>query len=90
VDRKGLNFAWWRWLAGGDLLGGLLVLPWWPITALISLSLWLGEIIHIKSRRNEAHEKEAALKQASQYSHMSMDELLAEKGKAVRNLPDRK
>ena len=59
----------------GLLLGPLL----WPFAALLSIV----EYWHLRSKRREAAEKEAALKSANKYSKMSMDELLAAQKKAM-------
>src|SRR4051812_33837492 len=83
VPRKGLNFLWWGWLLSGDILAVLAVPLLWPLVALLSLLLWLGEHWHLRSKRRDAADKEAALKSANQYSHMSMDELLVAQKQAV-------
>jgi hypothetical protein len=77
VSRKGLNFLWWGWLLSGDILAVLLVPLLWPLIALLSLLFWLGEYWHLTSKRKELEQKQSAVKEANQYSNMSMDELLA-------------
>jgi len=77
VSRKGLNFLWWGWLLSADILAVLLVPLLWPLIALLSLLFWLGEYWHLTSKRKEKEQKESAVKEANQYSNMSMDELLA-------------
>jgi hypothetical protein len=57
------------------LLGPLL----WPIVTLLTiLEFW-----HLKSKRQETVEQEAALKDVNKYSNLSMDELLAAQKKAM-------
>ena len=77
VSRKGLNFLWWGWLLSGDVLAVLLVPLLWPLIASLSLLFWLAEYWHLTSKRKEKEQKESAVKEANQYSNMSMDELLA-------------
>ncbi len=77
VDRKGL-----RWLLVGDL-GFVLVPLLWPFFAFLSLLWWLGDYWHLKSKQRDVRERAMALKNANEYSHLTMEELLAKQKKIM-------
>lgn len=74
VDRKGLRIL-WGWTLVGDW-GFILVPLLWPLFALLSLLWWLGERLHLSAKRRDALEQAEALKNASEFSHLTMEELL--------------
>ena len=78
-----LNGIWFSWLTGGEIQALLMGLFLWPLFALISLVLWFGEILHIISKRRKAADNANELKRATKYSHMSMEELIAEQKKVL-------
>ena len=75
INRKGLNGLWWCG-GGGDIIGLLSWPLFWPIWAFLSLIWWLGEILHLRSQRNDEKDTKEKLESANKYSHLSMDELL--------------
>ena len=81
VDRKGLRILWGRSLAGD---WGIILVPLlWPLFALLSLLWWVGDFWHLKSKQKDAAEKAEAMKHATKYSHLSMEELLTEQKKMM-------
>jgi membrane protein insertase Oxa1/YidC/SpoIIIJ len=79
LDGSGLKALWLWWLTSGEPLALLLGPLLWPIALLLTiLEYW-----HLKSKRQEAVEKEAAQKAVNKYSNLSMDELLAAQKKAM-------
>lgn len=81
VDRKGLRFL-WCWPLTGDF--GIILVPLlWPLFALLSLLWWVADYWHLKSNQRDAREKAEAMKHATKYSHLTMDELLVAQKKMM-------
>jgi hypothetical protein len=77
VDRKALRIL-WCWPLTGDF--GIILVPLlWPLFALFSMA----EYWHLKSKQRDAMEKTEAMKHATKYSHLTMDELLVAQKKMM-------
>jgi hypothetical protein len=57
--------------------GFLLVPLLWPLFALLSFLWWLGDYVHLKSRQRDERERVEGLKNVNEYSHLTIEELLA-------------
>jgi hypothetical protein len=79
VKREGLFHLWFGEISVFFVL--------WPIGAVLSLLYWGGEYLHVRSKRRREREREATLKVANKYSHMSMEELLTAQKQVMDALP---
>jgi hypothetical protein len=71
------------WFPGG--IEKLLVLIFaWPILAVLSIVVWIGEFLHLVSKRKEAIARAAA--QANPYHALSDEELRLRQRKALEDL----
>jgi hypothetical protein len=80
VDQKGLRILWGLSLSPE----GIILVPLlWPIIALLSLLWWIGDYWHLKWKQRDARVKAEAIKHATKYSHLTMDELLVAQKKMM-------
>ena len=82
VDRRGLLYMWFGLLTA-DWWGIIIVPLLWPLVAVLSLLWWAADYWHLKSKQRDAAEKAEALKHATKYSNLTMDELLIAQRKMI-------
>ena len=87
VDMRGVNALWGALISAEGLL--FLFLPlFWPLLIALSILLWAGEYFHLKSKQRDAREVEEAQVCSTKYSRLSMEELLPEQERALREVEE--